>query len=227
MAVRRLVDYGKIHVAIFALSANDVNWNLLRCSGKPAMGYEDPTEENHLGNILFASDHHLFHANTFEKFKTDDGSPMRPFRDLSEMHECIIANHNRVVNPGDKVYFLGDVSMRYGQELSQILSRMNGKRRLLLGNHDRMKGTNLVNLFEKVELWRVFGEYGFICTHVPLHPAQMRRAILNVHGHIHANDMNDNRYMNVSVEAIDYTPVPLEKVLARVEKLRRENTPAT
>jgi calcineurin-like phosphoesterase family protein len=110
--------------------------------------------------------------------------------------------------------------MRYGPELSALLSRMHGKKRLLIGNHDILKGTNLVQLFQKVSMWRVFGEYGFICSHVPLHPDSMRRSVLNVHGHVHQNTLQDDRYMNVSVEVVDYTPVPLDKVLNRVAKLK-------
>ena len=42
----------------------------------------------------------------------------------------------------------------------------------------------------------------------------MERFNLNVHGHMHTNIIeNDNRYMNVSVEKINYTPVDMDTIL--------------
>ena len=62
--------------------------------------------------IWFASDHHFGHAALFT-FTKDDGSHARPgFRDVDHMNETMIANHNRVVGPTDRVYFLGDEAIR-------------------------------------------------------------------------------------------------------------------
>ena len=62
-------------------------------------------------------------------------------------------------------------------------------------------------------------------SHVPVHPSQLDRWKLNVHGHLHAEtvmlgDIPDSRYYNVSMEAIDFTPVHLSVITN--EMLKRE-----
>ena len=172
--------------------------------------------------IFFVSDTHFFHENSL-KFSDEHGALMRPgFDDVDHMNEVFVQRWNSVVSPEDKVYHLGDVSWRYGPLLDSLMSRLNGKKRLLIGNHDKIKGTNLVNHFQKVELWRPFGTEGFICSHVPIHRGSFRGdgVVLNVHGHVHRRTLSDPDYMNVSVEVIDYTPVPMDVVLERVKERR-------
>jgi calcineurin-like phosphoesterase family protein len=174
-----------------------------------------------MNDVWFCSDHHLLHEKII-KFTNDEGEIIRKFSSLNEMHETFIERHNAVVKPSDKVYFLGDVTMRYDREFSSLITRFNGHRRLLIGNHDRVKGTRLFDYFEKVYTFKFFkrnssDEYPFWLSHVPVHPNSLRhKGIANVHGHVHANPVlsedgtPDFRYVNVSMEAINYTPVNLD-----------------
>ncbi len=62
------------------------------------------------------------------------------------------------------------------------------------------------------------GLAGFLCTHIPVHPAELYRFEGNIHGHLHSNrvmagDEIDSRYFCVSLEHINYTPSPLETVI--------------
>lgn len=170
-----------------------------------------------MGTIFFISDTHLNHEN-FLKFRDEKGELIRPFASVEAMNERIIEGWNSVVKDGDKVYHLGDVSFRYGRELSAPMSRLRGKKRLLVGNHDRIKGTNLCDCFEKVGLWRLFKDEKIICTHVPLHPEQMRHAEWNVHGHMHQNVLNDPRYINVCVERLNYVPISLDELVSKTTR---------
>ena len=54
-------------------------------------------------------------------------------------------------------------------------------------------------------------------THIPIHPGQLNRFDANIHGHIHDRKIDDKRYVNVSVEQINYTPISLDEVLYRRE----------
>jgi len=36
---------------------------------------------------------------------------------------------------------------------------------------------------------------------------------VNIHGHLHANRIDDSRYINVSVEQINYTPVEVDSLI--------------
>src|SRR5438874_133947 len=72
----------------------------------------------------------------------------------------MIANHNRVVGVADHAYFLGDVGFRRAT-LAAVLPRLNGKKRLILGNHDysdRQMMRFYLEHFQKVMSWRHFTE---------------------------------------------------------------------
>lgn len=173
--------------------------------------------------IFFCSDHHLFHENMLKFKKSGSEALVRPgFDSIEHLHEVVVERHNSRVSTSDKVYFLGDVTMKYGEPFRLLMQRLNGKKRLLLGNHDKLKGTNLANFFEKVELWRVFRDEGFVCSHVPLSPDSFPGTTrYNVHGHVHYKTLPDRRYVNVSMEAIDFTPVSMEEIVREIEKRDR------
>jgi len=166
------------------------------------------------------SDHHLGHGNilTF----THDDKPLRPFDSLEEMHEVMIQRHNHVVRPMDRVYFLGDVVIN--RKYLYLLSRFNGRKVLVRGNHDICKLKEYAEYFEDVRGVAVKPRVA-VLTHVPIHPDSFRESWpLNVHGHLHANTVKvsgshyrieDKRYVNVSMEQINYTPVDLDDIVAR------------
>jgi len=176
-------------------------------------------------NIWVISDTHFGHDNIIKYCE-------RPFKDSAEMDEYILESWNSVVKPGDKVYHLGDVyfgqRMRKGEGAwGNFFSRLNGHKRLILGNHDDGKDQNLLNTFNKIMIWRMFPEFGLLLTHVPVHPSALRRSdkgndknppmLKNIHGHIHNNfvmigdsQVQDKRYQNVCVEKTKYTPVNIE-----------------
>jgi calcineurin-like phosphoesterase family protein len=53
---------------------------------------------------------------------------------------------------------------------------------------------------------------GILLTHIPVHPSQLRRGVLNVHGHLHARTINDPRYVCVSLEQTGFRPVRLDQL---------------
>lgn len=168
-------------------------------------------------NIFFTSDPHFFHDN-FLTFQDDNGDFIRPFSTVAEMNERIVDGWRSVVRDGDIVYVLGDVTFDYGPEFDMLFSGLPGSKRLTLGNHDKIKGTNLLKHFKKASLWRYFKEYDFTCCHVPLRFDQFREKVrFNVHGHLHQNLIDDPRYINVCVEQTNYTPVALEDILALIQ----------
>jgi calcineurin-like phosphoesterase family protein len=83
--------------------------------------------------IWFTSDLHINHSNIIKYCK-------RPYRCVVEMNEALIKNHNALVQPNDTIYNLGDFAMNgnYGY-LSSQMSRFNGKKHYILGNHDKPK----------------------------------------------------------------------------------------
>lgn len=127
------------------------------------------------------------------------------------MDEAMVERWNSVVKPEDHVYHLGDVAFKTQQSLA-IVTRLNGHKRLLLGNHDPhdMRQLKAVG-FEKIFSTRLLG--GWLLSHMPVHESSIgHKTKGNVHGHIHQNPSPAGPYVNVSVEQIGYTPVALEAI---------------
>lgn len=169
-------------------------------------------------NKFFIADTHFGHSNCLT-FKRKDGSPLRPFTSVEEMDESMVDNWNRVVRTVDTVYVLGDVVIH--RKAMPILGRLNGHKRLIMGNHDIFPNEEYLKYFEKLAAYRVFNDTPkkFICSHVPIHEESLSRWAANVHGHLHSNVVlssphhPDPRYVCVSVEHTNYTPIELEELL--------------
>lgn len=170
-------------------------------------------------NVWLISDTHFFHDNIIKYCN-------RPFKDHLEMNDYLLERWNSVVKPGDKVYHLGDVFMggKDGQEkFKEFWPRLNGKKRLIVGNHDNIKFLSSGAFFDKVMLWRWFDE--LLLTHVPTHPSTLAEArggqphAVNVHGHTHTNGSPVGPYTSVCVELIHYTPINIEDVKMKAKEL--------
>lgn len=95
-----------------------------------------------------------------------------------------------------------------------ILGRLNGRKKLLLGNHDTpAKCVEYAKYFECILAYHTVGQ-NIIMSHIPVHPRELaERFEFNIHGHLHTelvldeNGQPDLRYLNVSAEQINLTPV--------------------
>ena len=163
--------------------------------------------------IFVISDTHFGHANIL-KFKDVNDNPLRVFESVEHMNETMVENWNRVVSDGDIVYHLGDVYFGKGHE---VLDRLKGRKRLILGNHDNGKCQNLHRHFQKILMWRMFPEYNCLLTHVPVHVSSLYKTKYNLHGHVHRNSVPEERYINCCVEMLDFTPTPIESLVPKEE----------
>lgn len=196
-----------------------------------------------MSNRFVVSDTHFGHTNSWEKFKLADGvTPMRPFTSTEEMDEAMVDRWNAKVGPSDVVYHLGDVVIN--KKSLKHVARLNGKKRLVRGNHDIFKDKEYAEVgFTALYGVRVFVDK-FILSHIPLHvDCVTDRFKVNVHGHLHANEITrqvkdesyvighlhdgtkvfntkeeiDPRYLCVSVEHTNYEPLSFEEVEARIQ----------
>ena len=85
---------------------------------------------SHIIPTFFTSDWHCFHDKVLE---FDE----RPFNDVYHMHETLINNYNASVSEHSTCYFLGDFSMGNVEKAASIVSRLNGTKIIILGNHDK------------------------------------------------------------------------------------------
>lgn len=189
-------------------------------------------------NTWFTSDTHFGHKNILE-FEPE----ARPFKTLEEMHEVMIDRWNSVVRDKDIVYHLGDFA--FGRANLEIAKRLNGTKRLVMGNHDTYRSADYLSFFDRllgVTFWKMC-----ILSHVPVHPANLgSRAFLNVHGHMHSKKVKraigmaldvpqedgrivtmstivceepDPNYFNVSVEQNNLTPFHADQILERLKEI--------
>lgn len=177
-----------------------------------------------MSNIFFASDHHFHHSNILNFKDATTGKPLRVFDSMHHMNEHMVNQHNKVVKPNDKVYFLGDVTMTRNAAGLEILARMNGEKILVRGNHDLCTAKQYLEYFKDVRGVHQFD--GMILSHIPIHPDSLSRWGVNVHGHLHSNVVRlsnnhpDPRYYCVCMEQLhDYTPVSLEQVKQKVKSV--------
>lgn len=155
--------------------------------------------------IFFIGDTHFNHARILE-FQPDE----RPFASIQEHDEILIQNWNKVVKPNDIVWHLGDVvfgtDAGYGES---ILRRLNGDKRLIMGNHDNLKKIDYTSFFTGVYgFWAL--KHKIALSHFPLHSQQQYRYKANIHGHLHSHNIDDPWYVNVSCEQINCTPIAWE-----------------
>lgn len=180
------------------------------------------------------SDPHFYHHNIV-KFTTWDGRKLRPWDDAIQMTEELIQWYNELVGDSDRVYILGDVAFS-ATNMRNAVSRLKGRKVLVKGNHDPNKHREMYNeLFDDVRACVV--KKGFIMTHIPIHPQSLSRWELNIHGHLHVNQITTNpvgfkvdglgiehpldpipdpRYRNVCVEQTNWRPILLDDVLKDV-----------
>ncbi|NTF17100.1 metallophosphoesterase [Agrobacterium rubi] len=61
----------------------------------------------------------------------------RPFSSVEEMNQVLVRNWNAVVNEKDVVWVIGDFAFNMTErEIAEIFFSLNGRLRLVLGNHD-------------------------------------------------------------------------------------------
>jgi calcineurin-like phosphoesterase family protein len=85
-----------------------------------------------MGTTFYTSDTHMGHLRICQFCN-------RPWlgMPIEVMNEDLIARHNAIVSPEDKVIHFGDAALGNFVESMAALARMNGDKYLVPGNHDR------------------------------------------------------------------------------------------
>lgn len=164
--------------------------------------------------IFVTSDQHFDHDNII-RFQR------RPFSDAGAMNKKMRELWNDVVEPGDTVLFLGDLTKPPRVPASidwtdEWLGQLNGLKVLVQGNHDPYG-------FGAPFLVIEYDGYNFLLIHDPaMLPFTWDGWV--IHGHHHANHPEKyplinraNRTVNVSVEHTGYAPISLNDIVRMIE----------
>ena len=158
-------------------------------------------------SVFMISDTHFCHNNIIKYCN-------RPFENTEEMNEFMINKWNNVVGIDDTVYMLGDFCLGTKEDILSIGTRLNGKKFLIKGNHDR--GTNKTYFdagFEQISSKPIIYSELYILSHHPLE--RIPQGFYNICGHMHPvvnYTIDDPKAFNVGVEANNYTPIKFEDI---------------
>jgi len=187
----------------------------------------------------FTSDQHFNHANCIE-------FSQRPFAHIEDMNESLIKNWNSYVCPQDTVFVVGDFAFKKSDreihQLQNIIKRLNGRKVLIMGNHDHTKnhmyrcGFDVVvqNLTIKLgrnmecfvshkpyrcsRLWKWWTEVSRGWKHKDWHSRPEKRNMIQIHGHTHSDKKLSETGICVCVEAWNYRPVNSLEIVQLIQK---------
>ena len=183
--------------------------------------------------IFFTSDHHFSHTNIISYCN-------RPFASVEDMNKEMISRWNQLVSADDTVYYLGDFSLSV-DAVESIIPQLNGKKFLIMGNHDLCHPANKKRAlparefylrigFESIELETQIeiAGHSVLLHHFPystpsdsdkysgkydkFRPLNNGQWLLC--GHIHKKWQLKERIINVGVDVWDFYPVALTKIEA-------------
>ena len=164
--------------------------------------------------IFLIGDCHFGHRNIIKYCN-------RPFSNVEEMTEGLIKNWNSVVGKNDIVYVVGDFALCGKQKIIEISKRLNGRKRLILGNHDQASvDTYREAGFEFVYNHSIMRDDFYIVSHIPMVGISANAPFANIFAHVHDDPTYKDcscRSFFVSAERINYTPIWFEDIKALIK----------
>jgi len=150
----------------------------------------------------------------------------RPFRDTREMDEFLIHVWNETVGPDDLVYHLGDFAfgLHDAVRVKAIFDRLNGRKVLILGNHDYAKqnmvhptieGLGWEDLTQQLDTTDE-GERVFLSHYAQRTWPGIRKGAWHFYGHCHGAMSPLGRSRDVGVDCPDtgYAPRTFKQLTA-------------
>jgi calcineurin-like phosphoesterase family protein len=124
--------------------------------------------------------------------------------DVNYMNEQMVKEWNDLIAPEDTVYILGDVAFLPAQKAAEYITRCNGSKILIEGNHDRktLNDPTFRGCFKEVHKYLdvQFNETKVVMFHYPIAEwDQMHRGAVHFHGHLHGGSSGMERYRCVDV----------------------------
>jgi len=161
-------------------------------------------------NVYYTGDSHYFHKNIIEYCN-------RPFENVEQMNETMVERWNEVVKKEDMVYHVGDFGLGSYDKLKEIFDRLNGRKIIVRGNHDRSR-TSLLKMGWEVHT-QPFVLRGMIITHNPIvdtHRWTIQSSYTNttnICGHVHDSWKRKGNSYNAGVDVWNFKPISLEELL--------------
>lgn len=149
--------------------------------------------------VWFTADQHFGHHKLIEHCA-------RPFRDAADMDHLLRRAWNAHVHPTDLVYHLGDFGFRSSRDyLERMLNGLNGRKILIVGNHDGNR-TKSLSGWAEVDKYREIKLDGqrLILFHYPIRSWSRKvHGAWHLHGHSHGRAPEDKTQLGVLDVGVD------------------------
>jgi calcineurin-like phosphoesterase family protein len=129
----------------------------------------------------YISDWHYGHENIL-------AFDNRPFSSVQEMNDVLVTLWNETVTPQDDVYVLGDMFWCKSSEAVPVLEKLNGRKFLVKGNHDRSNDGKFIRQFAKVSEYMEIEDEGrhVVLCHYPIPCFKNHlHGWFHLYGHVH------------------------------------------
>jgi len=144
--------------------------------------------------------------------------------DVAYMNNAMAEEWNNKVEPNDLVYILGDVAFMSGSDAGRMMTRLNGKKILIEGNHDKktLKDATFYNAFDEVHKYLDINYDGhkIVMFHYPISEwDQMHRGALHFHGHLHGGPSGLEKYraLDVGMDSTGEIVISMERAIRLIK----------
>ena len=127
------------------------------------------------------------------------------FETVEQMDETLIAKWNEKITKDDTVYILGDITPKGINVMKSYVNRLNGKKHLIIGNHDMKWYKNTVDLsdvFESAKHSDIISvdEIYLTLSHFPMFEfLGCNGRYYHIHGHLHNRKFKPYEYIKRNV----------------------------
>lgn len=181
--------------------------------------------------VFFTSDLHFGHRNIMRHCpKRLEICGASDVDDITTHDKWLIDLWNGTVDKKDVVYMLGDFSFKSPDDTKKLLEKLNGKKFLILGNHDK-SSQHLNSYFEQITQIKEFsfkgsvypfidGVFNVCMSHYPMldWPDKQKGSVM-IHGHCHGkmdevNELSEDLRVDIGIdgEFANYQFISLEQL---------------
>jgi calcineurin-like phosphoesterase family protein len=177
--------------------------------------------------MYLTSDNHFGHKNII-------GYCDRPFQTVEQMDEAMIQRWNHNVGKTATIMVVGDFSFYDAVKTKEITQRLNGRKILIRGNHDKAHSDSWFlkcgfdSVVESMTIPAMVQEDTVEIQHYHDYESRYGYGVL-FHGHAH-NFFKAKHYvtfkrvlLNVGVDCWNFTPVHIDFLFETVKRIRQQH----
>ncbi|TXT67526.1 MAG: hypothetical protein BAJALOKI1v1_70017 [Promethearchaeota archaeon] len=164
----------------------------------------------------FTADFHLSHKNIIKYCN-------RPFRGVEEMDKVLLDNLEKLVKPGDTLYYLGDLTFK-DTIAEDFFERFQDREiHYIIGNHDSQRVLNLAREYcssvAHLKDIKLHGQSITLCHYAMRVWNKSHFNSWQLYGHSHAKLKPVGKQYDIGVDNNEYRPILFEEVSLIMSKL--------